>query len=108
MIRPENDALVRLDFNNPVFQENRLTSQKPERHSALETLNKLRRMTWNQVYRDQGLQWEKIASLAPPAGVAAIYSPRITQSRRATAHRDGNFVRLLTIAPFHDATYGKR
>ena len=100
--------MVRLDPNNPVFQEKLLTLQKPERRSALETLNKLRRMTWTQVYRDQGLKWKRIASLAPPAGVAAIYSLRITQPRRATAYRDSNFVRLLTIAPDHDVTYGKR
>jgi hypothetical protein len=81
---------------------------KPERHSALETLNKLRRMTWNQIYRDNGLKWEKIVSITPPKGVNAIYSLRITQSRRATAYREGEFIRLLAIAPDHDATYGKR
>jgi hypothetical protein len=106
MTRPDTAAFVRLDLNNPVFQEDQLTLQKPEPHSALETLNKLRRMTWNQIYRDQGLK--KIASLTPPAGVAAIYSLRITQSRRATAYRDGGFIRLLTISPDHDATYGKK
>jgi hypothetical protein len=108
MTKPDTNAFVRLDLNSPVFQENLLTLQKPERHSALETSNKLRRMTWNQVYRDQGLKWEKIVSLTPPAGVAAIYSLRITQSRRATAYRDGDFIRLLTISPDHDATYGKK
>jgi len=74
----------------------------------LETLNKLRRMTWSQVYRDKGLKWEKIVSVAPPAGVSAIHSLRITQSRRATAYRDGDFMRFLTVAPDHDATYGRR
>jgi hypothetical protein len=37
-----------------------------------------------------------------------VYSLRISRSRRATAHRDGEFMRLLTIAPDHDATYGKK
>ena len=32
----------------------------------------------------------------------------VTQSRRATTYRDGNFIRLLTIAPDHDGTYGKK
>jgi len=36
------------------------------------------------------------------------YSLRKSQSRRATAHRDGDFIRLLTIAPDHDATDGKK
>jgi hypothetical protein len=104
----EADALVRLDLNNPVFQENLLTLQKLERHAALDTLSKLRQMTWNQIYRDQGLRWEKIVSIKPPNGIPALYSLRITQSRRATAYRDGDFIRLLTIAGDHDSTYGKK
>ncbi len=102
------DAEVRLDLNNPVFQEQLLSLQKNERHAALDTLNKIRRLTWNQLYRDQGIKWEKITSIKPPAGIEAVYSLRISQSRRATAHRDGDFIRLLTIAPDHDATYGKK
>lgn len=103
-----SEAKVRLDLNNPVFQENLLTLQKPDRHAALDTLNKIRRLTWNQIYRDLGLKWEKITSVKPPAGVGAIYSLRITQTRRATAYRDGEFMRFLTVAPDHDATYGRK
>lgn len=99
---------MRLDLNNPVFQQNLLTLQKPERHAALDTLNKLRQLTWNQVYRDQGLKWEKIISVKPPVGIDALYSLRIAQSRRATAYRDGEFIRLLTIAADHDSAYGKK
>ena len=102
------DAEVRLDLNNPVFQEQLLSLQKNERHAALDTLNKIRKLTWNQLYRDQGSKCEKITSIKPPAGIDAVYSLRISQSRRATAHRDGDFIRLLTIAPDHDATYGKK
>ncbi len=100
--------LVRLDLNNPVFQSNLLDLQKPERNAAIETLNKLRKLTWNQLYRDAGLRWEKISSVRPPAGIDAIYSLRITQSRRATAYRDGDFIRLLTVAQDHDSTYGRK
>lgn len=102
------EVLVRLDLNNPTFQMNLLSMQKPERHAALDTLNKLRQMTWNQVYRDAGLKWEKIVSVKSPPGVEALYSFRISQARRATAYRDGDFIRLLTIAPDHDRTYGKK
>eukprot|EP01030_Chromulinospumella_sphaerica_P011243 gene11243-11045_t len=63
---------------------------------------------WNQLYRDNGLKWEKIASVKPPPGIDAIYSLRITQSRRCTAHRDGDFMRLLTVSPDHDSTYGRK
>ncbi len=74
----------------------------------METLNKLRQMTWRQVYLDGGLKWEKIRSVTPPAPIPAVYSLRITQSRRAIAYRDGNYLRLLAIPPDHDATYGKK
>ena len=103
-----SEAKIRLDLNNPTFQENLLTLQKIERHAALDTLGKIRRLTWNELYRDQGLKWEKITSVRPPKGVDAIYSLRITQARRAIAYRDGDFIRLLTIAHDHDATYGMK
>ncbi len=108
MAKPEPSGRVRLDLNNPVFQDNLLNLQKPERHSALETLKKLLQMTWTQLYRDNGLKWEKIVGVPQPDGVEAVYSLRITQSRRATAYREGDFIRFLTIAPDHDATYGKK
>lgn len=50
----------------------------------------------------------KIVSVKPPQGTGAIYSRRITQSRRCTASREGDFLRLLTIAPDHDSTYGRK
>lgn len=103
-----NDAQVRLDLNNPVFQETLFNLQKAERHAAIDTLKKVRQLTWAQVYRDSGLKWEKIVSVKPPAGIDAIYSLRITQSRRATAWRDGDFMRMLTVAPDHDSTYGRK
>jgi hypothetical protein len=106
MIKP--DGLVRLDLNVAEFQERLFNLSKPERHSAMETLNKIRQMDWNQVYRDNGLKWEKIGTADPPPGVDAVYSLRLTQSRRAIAYRDGNFMRFLDIPPDHDSTYGKK
>jgi hypothetical protein len=108
MAKPEPNARIRLDLNNAVFQDNLLTLQKPERHSALETLKKLRQMTWTQLYSDNGLKWKRIVSVSRPDGVDAVYSLRVTQSRRATAYRDGDWIRFLTIAPDHDATYGRK
>ena len=101
------DAPVRLDLNNPVFQEHLLHLQKPDRHAALDTLKKIRQLTWAQHYRDNGLKWEKIISVKPPMGIDAIYSLRITKSRRCTAFRDGEHMRFLTIAPDHDSAYGR-
>jgi hypothetical protein len=108
MMQNNAAGAIRLDLNNPVFQTNLFSLQKLERHAVLDTLNKISQLTWNQLYRDSGVKWEKIASIKPPAGVDAIYSLRITQSRRVTAFRDGDFMRLLTITPDHDSTYGRK
>lgn len=99
---------VRLDLNNEVFQKHWLALDKQERNRVTDTLKKLRQLTWSQVYRDAGLKWEKVISVKPPEGIDAIYTLRITQSRRATAYRQGNFMRLLSIAQDHDAAYGKK
>lgn len=101
----KNSAFVQLDLNNPAFQTSVFCLQKPERLAVLNTLEKLSRMTWEQVYRDKGLRWEKISSVTHPKGVDVIYSLRITQSRRATAYREGNLMRFLLITPDHDSTY---
>ncbi len=108
MMQNNAGGAIRLDLNNPVFQTNLFSLQKLERHAVLDTLNKIRQLTWNQLYRDSGVKWEKIASIKPPAGIDAIYSLRITQSRRATAFRDGDFMRLLNITPDHDSTYRQK
>jgi hypothetical protein len=108
MAREVPARLVKLDLNNPEFLKNLLQLDKSERNRVLDTLKKLLQLSWEQVYRDQGLKWEKISSVRPPAGIDAVYSLRITQSRRATALRDGDFVRFLTVEPDHDATYGRK
>jgi len=108
MADTEQARKLQLDLNNEVFQENWLTLDKSERNRVTDTLRKLRQLTWDQLYRDQGLKWEKVVSVKPPKGIEAVYTLRITQSRRASAYREGNFLRFLTIAPDHDAAYGKK
>lgn len=108
MADTEQARKPQLDLNNEIFQENWLTLDKSERNRVTDTLRKLRQLTWDQLYRDQGLKWEKVASVKPPKGIDAVYTLRITQSRRASAHRDGNFLRFLTIAWDHDTAYGKK
>ena len=103
-----NDSLVRLDLNNPVFQDVLFSLQKEERLAALDTLNKLRQATWAQLYADKGFRWEKITSLKPPKGIPALYSMRITKNCRAAAFRDGDILRFLAICVDHDGAYGKK
>lgn len=108
MPKSSDENRVVLDLNNPAFQESWLNLDKTERDRVTNTLVKVRQLTWDQVYRDQGLKWEKIASIKPPADIDILYSIRVTQSRRAVVFRQGSFMRFLTIAPNHDATYGKK
>jgi len=108
MADTEQARKLQLDLNNEVFQENWLTLDKSERNRVTDTLRKLRQLTWDQLYRDQGLKWEKVVSVKPPKGIDAVYMLRITQSRRASAYREGNFLRFLTIAPDHDTAYRKK
>jgi hypothetical protein len=108
MADEQNAVRVQLDLNNEVFQKTWLELEKSERNRVTDTLRKLQGLTWEQVYRDQGLKWEKVSSVKTPAGLQPIYTLRITQARRATAIRQGNFLRFLTIQPDHDAAYGKK
>lgn len=99
---------VQLDLNHEKFQDSWLGLEKSERERVTDTFRKIRQLTWDQVYRDPGLKWERVTSVKPPQGIDAIYTLRITKSRRATAYRQGNHMRFLTIAPDHDAAYGKK
>jgi hypothetical protein len=107
-MRKKSDTVVKVDLNNPVFQRQLVDLDKTETLRVLSTLRKLLQLTWDQVYQDQGLKWEKISSVRPPPGIDAMYSLRIIQARRATAYRDGEYLRFQTIEPDHDATYGKK
>jgi hypothetical protein len=105
---PASDPRVDLDLNDPDFQAQLFALDRDLQRAVLETLRKIRSLTWSEVYRDQGLKWEKIASIVPPKGAPAVYSLRITRSCRATAYRQGNVMRLLAVYPDHDATYGRK
>lgn len=103
----KSDKSVQLDLNNEVFQHGWFRLDKPEQQRVLDTLKKISRLTWDQVHRDPGLKWEKIVSI-PAHGTHTVYSLRILLARRATAFRQGNYMRFLTVEPDHDSTYGKK
>jgi len=106
-MQKKNDT-VKVDLNNPIFQKQWVTLDKTEGSRVLGTIKKLLQLNWVQIYQDPGLKWEKITSVSLPESIDAVYSLRITQARRATAYRDGEYLRFLTIEPDHDATYGKK
>lgn len=71
--------------------------QKPQRHAALDTLDRTPQIPWHHAYRENGLRWEKFDP---------VHSLRITPLRRALAFREGACMRLLTVAPDYDSTFG--
>lgn len=98
------DHKVRLDLNNPVLQEALFSLQKSDQLAVLSTLRKLSPLTWNQVYRDQGLKWEAILSRTGPKG-ERLYSFRISKGFRSLAYREGEWLRILALHPDHDLAY---
>jgi hypothetical protein len=99
-----NPPGIRLDLNNPQFQEDLFTLTKEQQTSVLGTLRKLARMTWEQVYRDPGLKWEALISRAGSGG-SRLYSLRIGKGFRAIAYRDREWLRILSLHPDHDSAY---
>jgi hypothetical protein len=100
----QNNQAIRLDLNNPVFQSHLFGLEKEDQLAVIRTLRKLAKMTWEQVYRDKGIKWEAIFSRTGPHG-GRIYSLRLSKGFRATAFRDGEWMRLLSLHPDHDSAY---
>ena len=98
------DETVLLDLNSPVFQRDLFALEKREQVALLSTLKRIRAMTWRQVYSDLGLKWEAIHSRQGSGG-QRLYSLRVSQSFRAVAYRDGDWLRLLSLHPDHDSAY---
>jgi hypothetical protein len=95
---------IRLDLNNPVFQEQWFCLEKPEQLAVLNCCGKLAAMDWNAIYRDKGLRWELIHSRTG-TGKDRLYSIRVTQKIRAVVQRSGNFLEFLSLHVDHDSAY---
>ena len=104
----KHDPLVQLDLNSPVFQSAWDNLAQLEQEKAFATFEKITQLTWNQVYRDKGLRWEKIHSIPVPKGIEALYSFRVSKSIRGIGFREDHYLRVLLIQPNHDAAYGKK
>ena len=99
---------VKLDLNNPHFQQSLFALEKQAQFECLRTLKKISGMTWVMVYQDKGLRREKISSIQAPAGIDQVYSIRITLSARALVFCEGDFMRFLWFSQDHDGVYGKK
>ncbi len=95
---------LQLDLNNPGFQDELFALSKDEQRSVLDTLRKLSKMTWEELYRDAGLKWEAIVSKIGPGG-GRLYSLRIGKGFRAVAFRQDDWLRFLSLHSDHDSAY---
>lgn len=96
---------IRLDLNDQEFQEALFQLPKQQQLNVLGSLRKLSQMSWDQIYSDQGLKWELIRNRIDPRG-KRLYSLRIGKGFRAVALRDGEWLKILSLHPDHDSTYG--
>ena len=100
----EVDKCLRLDLNNPIFQQQLFALSRQQQIQVIKALGKLSGLTWEQVYRDRGLHWEAIHSRKGPHG-GRLYSLCMGKAFRALAWRDGDWLRLLSLHPDHDSAY---
>jgi len=95
---------VRLDLNNPEFQKEWFGLEKEDFSATKNTLKKFCSMTWDQVYMDKGLNWEKIRSLKTEKG-RELYSVRLSKKQRAVVYRKEEFMIFVSLHPDHDSAY---
>ncbi len=95
---------VRLDLNNPTFQEHWFSLEKEEQVAMLHCCCKLAEMEWDAIYRDKGLRWELIQSRTG-RNQERLYSIRMSRKVRAVVKRSGEFVEFLTLHADHGSAY---
>lgn len=95
---------ILLDLNNSFFQKQLFDIEKLEQRAFLNSLKKISKLTWNELYRDKGLRWELIKNNKLNT-FHKLYSFRFSQKYRATAYRDKEFLVLIEIYPDHDGAY---
>jgi hypothetical protein len=95
---------IKIDMNNLDFQEDFFNLEKTEQAALIKTLKKIKQLNWSTLYSDKGLNWEAILSKQTKSG-ERIYSFRFSKKYRATALRQDNFLRLLTLHVDHDSAY---
>ena len=97
-------ASIKIDLNNPQFQNDLFDLEKNEQLALIKTLKKIHKLTWSELYSDHGLKWEAILSKKTKSG-ERIYTFRFSQKYRAVALRQDDFLRLLTLHVDHDSAY---
>lgn len=98
--------LVQIDLNNPEFLDVLFKLEQAELVQCAKSLEQIRKLAWDVVYKHPGLKWEAIKHIKAPND-STVYSVRLSQKIRALAYRDGDFMRFLSLHPDHDSAYQK-
>ena len=72
---------IKIDMNSPEFQKSLFELEKNETNELIKTLKKIAGYTWNELYKDHGVKWEKITSKQTANG-ESIYSFRFSKKYR--------------------------
>lgn len=95
---------ILLNMNQEEFQNQLFKLEKQEQRALLNTLEKIKKLSWSQLYQDKGIRWELINSFKSQL-VNDLYSFRFSQKYRGTAYREGNYMVLVGLFPNHDGAY---
>lgn len=93
---------VQLDLNFPAFQAQLFDLDVNEIRQVFKTFKKLKGMTWAEVYRDPGLNWEEIRTRK------GNYTIRVSRQCRAVVGRIGDAMCFKALHGDHDGAYGKQ
>lgn len=95
---------ILLDMNEEEFQNSFFNLEKHEQRALLNTLKKITKLNWEELYQDKGIKWELITSRKTIKG-QDIYSFRFSKKYRGTAFRENNYFVLLDLFVNHDGAY---
>lgn len=95
---------ILIDMNYPGFQEDLFSLEKSDQRALLNTLSKVKKLTWKELYLDKGIRWELITSkkVAPKTN---LYSFRFSQKYRGTAYREDDYLVVIGLFVNHDGAY---
>lgn len=101
---------IEVDLEFPRAQKELQNLEIKELDQIEATIEKIKKMTWDQVYKTssksqkRGLNWEPIEGQQTAAG-KTIASIRVSGKSRARVCRDGNFMKFISFHPDHDSAY---
>ena len=85
-----------------------MAAELPVRKAAAKMLHLLQSLTLQQVWRHQGLNFEKLHGMIEPSSGEQLYSLRVTGSARAiTCLVKGPTIVLVSLHVQHDKAYRK-